>query len=204
MLSRAVTVIAIFALVGGCSTRPREFRADIAASPPEARNFDADMRQCQVMVRQGVKKDFKRTAAQVALGTGGGIAIGGAVASAAAANATTLSGAFGAMGAGAAAMTVAGPLIGFGVSRMIRTGREKKYRAALEACLGEYGYQVAGWKKQKKLTKAEIADAVAAMQADDDTPVALPAPETEKTTEQPTPSTSSTSAQPLASPPAFS
>jgi hypothetical protein len=167
MAKRAVVVIAIVTLASGCSTRPREFRANVVASPPVERNFDTDMRQCQVMVRKGIKKDFRRTAAQVVAGAGGGLVVGTAVAGVAAANATTLSGAFGAASAGGAAMSVGGPLIAFGVSRMIRTGREKKYRAALETCLGEYGYQVAGWEKQKKLTKAEIAAAVAAMQAAD-------------------------------------
>jgi hypothetical protein len=167
MAKQMGVAIAAVALVSGCSTRPREFRANVVASLPVERNFDTDMRECQVMVRKGIKKDFRRTAAQVAAGAGGGIAIGVAATSVALSNATTLSGALGATSVGGAAMSVGGPLIAFGVSRIIRTGREKKYRAGLESCLGEYGYQVAGWEKQKKLTKAEVAAAVAAMQAAD-------------------------------------
>lgn len=159
MASRILTAAAILLLVAGCSTRPREFRATLAptvASPPE--RFDADMLRCQVLVRKGVKKGFAGSAAQLALGTGGGILAGGAAGTAGTTLSSTIS-------IGASTMFVVGPLVGFGISRAIRSGREKKYRSRLETCLGEYGYQVAGWEKQKKLTKADIAAAVAAMQA---------------------------------------
>lgn len=140
-------------LLSACSTRPREFRAQLEAPPPDAQTFERDMRRCQIMVRRGVKKDFTGTAAQAMLGTGGGIGAGAL----AGGLGTTLSSS---VGIGASAMFVVGPLVGFGVSRAIRSGREKKYKEALGSCMAEYGYGVADWQKQKRLTKAEIAAAL--------------------------------------------
>ncbi len=56
----------------------------------------------------------------------------------------------GAAAAAAAAMPVVGVLIGFGVSRAIRGGKERKYKRAMEGCLNEYGYEVGTWAKARK------------------------------------------------------
>jgi hypothetical protein len=136
-------VVALLALVAttasGCSTRPREFRAQLAQPAAVPANFDRDMRFRQVLVRRGVKKDSAGSAAQVALLAG---SLG-----------TTFSSS---IGLGASGMFVAGPLVGFGVSQVIRSGRERKYRAALTTCMAEYGYSVAGWERQQRLTKPEV------------------------------------------------
>jgi hypothetical protein len=157
-MMRSGAAVCVAALMAGCSTAPREFRATLAQPVPQNSNFDADMRQCQVLVRKGVTRNFSGTAAQLVVGTGGSIAAGSVAGSAG----STL----GAVaGLGSAAMLAAGPLLAAGVASAIKSGREKKYRAALGTCLDEQGYQVAGWERQKKLTKAEVAATVAAMQA---------------------------------------
>lgn len=148
-------VVALLALVAttasGCSTRPREFRAQLAQPAAVPANFDRDMRFRQVLVRRGVKKDSAGSAAQVALSSGGGGDVaGGALAGSLG---TTFSSS---IGLGASGMFVAGPLVGFGVSQVIRSGRERKYRAALTTCMAEYGYSVAGWERQQRLTKPEV------------------------------------------------
>jgi hypothetical protein len=156
MRRQVLIIVVIASLTMGCSTRPREFRAQLAAPTTDEQKFEQDMRLCQVMVRRGFQSNFKAAAAQVLMGTGGGVVAG----SVAGSFGTTLSSA---IGLGSGALVVAGPLIGFGVSRAIRSGREKKYKAALTTCLSEYGYAVATWEKQKRLTKAEIAGALGAV-----------------------------------------
>lgn len=142
------------ALLAGCSTRPREFHAQLAAPSPDTAKFEHDMRLCQIMVRRGVKTNFASAAAQGVLGTAGGI---GAGAVAGGLGATFSS----SVGIGASSMFIAGPLIGFGVSRGIRSMRERRYKERLGACMTEYGYNVADWAKQKRLTKEDIAATLA-------------------------------------------
>jgi hypothetical protein len=134
-------------LVSGCSTRPRNFTAELSAPVVDRAVFEDDFRTCQALVRQGRKADFKAAAA-TALATGAGtVGTGAAIASAGfvgiGSTGATLT-------AAAAAMPVVGVLVGFGVSRAIRSGKEGKYKRAMDACLGEYGYDVSRWSAVKK------------------------------------------------------
>ena len=128
MAKPILSVLAIAGLLTACSSRPREFRAELSASAPDVSVFDREMRQCQILVRGGIKKDFKRTIVQTALGSGVGYVAGLAVSSAviSGVSATSLSSAINGVvvagSAGAAASLAAGPLVAFGVSRVIRQG----------------------------------------------------------------------------------
>ena len=57
-------------------------------------------------------------------------------------------------GTGAAAAGFAMPVIGifagFGISRAIRGGKERKYKARMDTCLTELGYTTDGWQKIAK------------------------------------------------------
>ncbi len=141
-------------LISGCSTRPREFRAQLASTPPAPAVFEQDMLRCQILARRGFKADFKNVAAQVAVGGGTGVVAGG-VAASAALTSGGLETLYSSAAIGAAAMTVVGIGAGFGMSRIIRANRESKYKASLGACLTEYGYSLSGLKAEKKRRKSE-------------------------------------------------
>lgn len=49
-----------------------------------------------------------------------------------------------------------------GVSRAIRSGREKKLKQAMGRCLEEYGYQVEAWTLAKKAKKSSAKDSAPA------------------------------------------
>ncbi len=159
-------------LVSGCSTRPRQFTATLTTPASDPTGYDRDFQTCQTLVGKGYQSNFKATALKLGIGTaagiGGGLAVGAVVASAVTPTVASLG--FNSVAAGAAAFTVAVPVIGigvgFGVSRAIRSGREKRIKAALASCLSEYGYSVDSWKPVKKVrktkSKAVAPDPVAA------------------------------------------
>jgi len=131
-------------LLSGCSTRPRNFSASLAAPVADRTALEQDFRTCQSLVRQGRTSDFKAGAA-TALATGVGTVGTGVAMAGTGMVGITSSG--GAAAAATAAMPVVGLLLGFGVSRMIRSGRERKYKHAMATCLAEYDYTVAAWNK---------------------------------------------------------
>jgi cell division septation protein DedD len=215
MAHRILTGLAVVVLIGGCSTRPREFRAKLATPAPDQPAFERDLQICQVLVRKGVRGNFAQTAAQLGVGAAVGTGVGAAVTTAALSSAGTGISSLGniaaAPAAGAAAAFIVAPLAIFGVSRVIRSGREKKYKAALGTCLTEYGYTASGWEKQKKISKedrariiASLKAAVIAMQAADDAavPVDPPAPVAAAPAPQPAAATEPAPQAPPASPPA--
>ena len=100
-----------------------------------------------MLVRRGHTSNFKG-AATTALATGvGTVGAGAAIASAGVVGISS-SGAVAA--AATVAMPVVGVLVGFGISRAIRSGRESKFKRAMATCLGEYGYSVENWSKLHK------------------------------------------------------
>ena len=171
-------------LASGCSTRPRNFTAELSAPVPDRAALESDFRTCQTMVRQGRKSGFKDAAA-MGLATGVGAVGGGAALASAGLIGVNI-------GTGAvSALTYAVPFIGvfagFGVSRAIRSGREGKYKRAMNTCLDEYGYGVSRWSTVKKkddaakiaAAKASIRPSEAAIVTSTAVPVeAIPAPDT--------------------------
>jgi hypothetical protein len=138
--------VAMFAAASGCSSKPRYFEASLTAEPAEQSRFEKDMALCRELVGRGYKSDFAAKAAAVGAGT---VASFGAAAASVATTtgfleATAASTAFGVV------MPPVGALAGFGVSRAIRSGREKKLKTNLTNCLSEYGYSVAQWVPAKR------------------------------------------------------
>lgn len=174
---------AVSVLASGCSTRPRNFTAELSAPVVDRMAFEGDFRTCQTLVRQGHKSNFKGAAAS-ALATGvGTVGAGAAMASAGMVGITSSGGA----ALATAAMPVVGVFLGFGVSRMIRSGKEGKFKRAMDACLDEYGYGVSRWSAVKKrddaakiaATKATIKPFEPAIANGSVEPVAAtPAPDT--------------------------
>ena len=146
------TLMIIATLAGGCSTRPREFSATLNPPAADVATYDHDFGVCRALVRNGVKSGFKDAAVMTGVGVAGAFGTGAAMAGA---------GAVGiGMSGGAAAAATAGLLIvpiglGFGVSRMIRSGRERRQKVAMENCLAEYGYTPTGWTVVKRIKTAK-------------------------------------------------
>lgn len=174
-------------LASGCSTRPRNFTAELSAPVPDRAAFENDFRTCQTLVRQGRKAGFKDAATGLAVGSGA-VGAGLAVGSMTAGGVYSGYGAAGAAaGAALMATTAVVGIAGFGLTRLIRGGKERKYKRAMDACLTEYGYSVDSWAKvNKKDDAAKIAASKASVQPSEPQiatsavePVAtIPAPET--------------------------
>ncbi|MEE1878181.1 hypothetical protein [Altererythrobacter litoralis] len=146
----ALAVAAMATALAGCSTKPRNFAASVSTPVPDRVAFEQDYRTCAALVKSGHSSGFKTAATSTAIGAG---AVG-AGASVAALGAGGTYSSFGAAGAAAgtvlAAATVVTGLAGFGITRAIRGGKERKFKRNMSACLSEYGYEVADWEKLKK------------------------------------------------------
>lgn len=155
MASRfAVSVLAAAVLVGGCSSRPREFTPLMASAPASQTEFDAAYAQCtQLLVAGKLDKDGRLASGAGGVATGAGVAAVGSAAAAAT--------------AGYAGMAVAAATIvllpfavlggAFGLSRMKRAEKEKAIKTAIAGCLKERGYEVTGWKKADRKPRAAAA-----------------------------------------------
>lgn len=145
--SMIITLAVIATLGSGCSTRPRNFAASVNTPVADRMAFESDYRTCQQLVAAGHKSNFKGAAA-TALTTGvGTIGTGAAIAGLGMGGVNVGTGA---VSASFAAMPVIGILAGFGVSRAIRGGRERKFKRAMGDCLTEYGYSVDSWVKLER------------------------------------------------------
>lgn len=140
-------LVAVSVMASGCSTRPRNFAANVSTPVADRIAFENDYRTCQSLVRAGHSSNFKGAAATLATTGVATLGAGAAVVS------TGLGGvniATGAASASLAAVPFIGLLAGFGVSRAIRGGKERKFKRAMSDCLSEYGYSVGTWTKLKK------------------------------------------------------
>jgi hypothetical protein len=147
-MNSKTVVVALVASLGleACSSRPREFTPMLPAAASQA-DFDTAYATCQQLFVAG-KLDSSGRAASAGAGAAAGAAtaaVGGTAAAAAA----------GYAGMAAAAATVV--LLPFailggawGMSRMKRAKKERAVKIAMEGCLLERGYQVAGWSKRVK------------------------------------------------------
>lgn len=136
-------------LVGGCSTRPREFVPMLAAAPTDTSDYQTDLGTCNQLVAQGYKGGFLEAAAA----GGGGVAAGYAAGLGSVAAGVTPVGLGMSATAGAALLTIM-PVVGIGaavgITRTIRGGKEKKIKTAMADCLAEHGHAVEGWELAKK------------------------------------------------------
>lgn len=164
----ALAIVIPTLLLAGCSTKPRNFSAQLSAPVASRATFESDFRTCQQLVRGGARSDFKAKAA-VGLAAAAGT-VGTAVVitstttmipSGFLATGTTTAAGGGAMAA-AAVLPGAGLLLGFGVSRIIRGSRERSYQRRMNACLTDYGYSVERWAKVRKKDDAANISAAAA------------------------------------------
>lgn len=160
-----------------CSTKPRQFSAAVRPIDPalaQQRGETADFATCDKMVRGGRSNGFAAAAATGAFGSAA--ALGGAVV---VGTSGLVGGGMGAAGAAAAAaMPVIGIAAAFGMNRLIRSGKERKYKRLMGVCMHEFGYEVAEWAKAPKKQQGTATLALAAQPASEPPPdVASPAVE---------------------------
>jgi hypothetical protein len=151
-----ITASIIFAFAtSGCSSRPRYFTATLSPPATDIPAFEKNMTICRELVGKGYRSNFGAAAASVGGGTIAGVATAGASIAAVDGGlifgtATTASNAL------AVAMPFVGIGVGFGISRAIRSGREKKLKQALNQCLSENGYTVNKWTPGKRPKTAKV------------------------------------------------
>ena len=160
-----VTVTAAAVLLAGCSSKPRNFAPVLGAAPTDAKLYEAQWLTCREQVAMQTKSGSGRAASAaggVAAGAAGATAVGAATAGTYA----TYAGAAAAIGATMIAAPIA--LIGgaWGISKIKKTKKERRIKAATADCLSKAGYAVQDWRVMKKrevraLPPAPIPDAMA-------------------------------------------
>jgi len=158
-VNKTICGLMMAAAISGCSTRPRNFAAQVAVPPAEMASFEGDYRTCNALVAQGRRTGFKEAA--VTVGASGVGALAGVGVAFGTAGAVAGSAPFAGLAAAGTIASMAVPglglLAGFGVSRMIRGGKERKFKRAMAACLDEYGYTVDDWERIDRRSDAATA-----------------------------------------------
>jgi hypothetical protein len=133
--------------IAGCSSRPREFVPTLAGPAASPAEFEAAYATCQQLFVAG-KLDSSGRAASA----GAGLAAGGATAAIGSGAAAAAAGYAGMAAAAATIVLLPFAVLGgaWGMSRMKRAKKEAAIKTAMEGCLSERGYQVAGWSKAAK------------------------------------------------------
>jgi hypothetical protein len=130
-----------------CSSRPRQFTPELTTAPANQSEFDVVHATCQRLLVEGKLDSSGRLAS---VGAGAGAAAGVATAGGVAASSAGLVG--GAAIASATVVLLPFAMLGgaWGMSRVKRAKKERAIKTALEGCLAERGYEVAGWSKAMK------------------------------------------------------
>jgi hypothetical protein len=134
-------------LLGGCSSKPRQFAPTLSAAPTDQTQFDSAYAECRQLLADGKLNSSGRLASG-AVGAAAGattVAIGSAAASGA--------GLYGGM-AVAGATLVALPFVAiggaWGMAKRKQKRKERAIQTATAGCLEERGYKVAGWARAHK------------------------------------------------------
>lgn len=141
----AGAVIACLALQG-CSSRPREFTPTLTVAANQA-EFETAYATCQQLLVAGRLDSSGRTGS-----AGAGAAAGAATAAVGSTAAAAAGGYAGLAAASATIVLLPFAILGgaWGMSRMKRARKEQAIKTALEGCLRERGYVVAGWSRSVK------------------------------------------------------
>ena len=165
MTKKPLLLLGICAItLGGCSSRPRNFAPVLAGPPADAGAYEKHWLECRERVAAAIGKGSGR------LTSAGGGAVAGAgaglAASAAASGAT-----YGTVGAAAAAgamMIATVPVFGlagaWGISKIKKSKKERRIKAATAECMASHGYSVEKW---RVMSKREVRALDAAQPASD-------------------------------------
>jgi hypothetical protein len=127
-----------------CSSRPRDFTPTLATPTANQADFEAAYATCRQLLVAG-KLSASGRSGSLAAGAGAGAgtaAVGG--------TAAAVAGGWGGVAlASATVVLLPFAIVGgaWGMSRMKRAKKERAIKTALEGCLQERGFQVAGWSK---------------------------------------------------------
>jgi hypothetical protein len=146
----AAAIVACLTLQG-CSSRPREFTPTLAAPPANQAEFDAAYATCQQLFVEGKLDSSGRTGS-----AGAGLAAGATTAAVGTGAAAAAGGYAGLAAASATIVLLPFAILGgaWGMSRAKRAKKERAIKTAMEGCLQERGYEVAGWSKGVKAASA--------------------------------------------------
>ena len=130
-----------------CSSRPREFVPTLATPAADQAAFDTAYATCQKLFIEGKLDSSGRVGS-----AGAGLAAGGATAAIGSTAAVATAGYAGMAVAAATVVLLPFAVLGgaWGLSRAKRAKKERAIKTAMEGCLAERGYQVAGWSKAAK------------------------------------------------------
>ena len=142
----SVSILMCGLALQACSSRPREFTPTLAAAPPSQAQFDSAYAECSQLLADGKlnsngKHGSLAGGAAAGAGTaavGGALAAGGGYAGLAAASATVVLLPFAIVGGA------------WGMSKIKRAKKERAIKIAMQGCLQDRGYEVAGWSKALK------------------------------------------------------
>lgn len=168
-MTRAATLMLLLILQAGCSTRPRDFKPNIAVAPV---NQDVGMRDfavCKMMVDRGIRGNYAQQAialtpvtAGATAGFAASFAAGIAAAGQVTANAVVTLGTGGLVtptttaASASTTLTTVVPILGAAASVAIaagvKKGNEKKVKRALGSCMQQYGHEVATWQVDRSKT----------------------------------------------------
>lgn len=127
-----------------CSSRPREFEPTLATPAASQADFQAAYASCHQLMLAGKLNASGRTAS---LGAGAGA---GASTAAVGGTAAAVAGGWGGVAlASATIVLLPFAVLGgaWGMSHMKRAKKERAIKTAMEGCLQERGFHVAGWSK---------------------------------------------------------
>ena len=148
MKSKVVAAaLAAAVVVQGCSSRPREFTPTLATAAINQPEFEAAYEECRQLLIAGKLDSSGRSGSAAA-----GAAVGATTAAAGSTAAAAVGGYAGLAAASATIVLLPFAIVGgaWGMSRMKRTKKERAVKAAMQGCLAERGYQVAGWSRSVK------------------------------------------------------
>ena len=143
----ALCASALCLTLEACSSRPRAFTPTLSSPAAAQADFDAAFAECQRLFADG-----KLNASGRAGSAGAGVAAGATTAGLGGTTAAAVGGYAGLAAASATIVLLPFAIVGgaWGMSKMKRAKKERAMKAALEGCLSERGYQVAGWSKATK------------------------------------------------------
>ncbi len=146
-------------MLGGCSSRPREFSPALAAPPPgqaafNQQAFDATYATCQQLLVAGKLNQDGRVGS-----AGAGVAAGAATMAAGGAAASAAGLAGGMAIASATVILIPFAIVGgaFGMAKIKRAKKETAIQRAMSGCLKDRGYEVLGWMKSDMKAAKTVA-----------------------------------------------
>lgn len=148
-MNSKLTAFALIACLSleSCSSRPREFSPTLAAAAASQSDFDSAYANCRQLLADGKLNASGRTAS-----AGAGAAAGATTAALGGTTAAAIGGWTGVAAASATIVLLPFAIVGgaWGMSKMRRAKKERAIKAAMEGCLRDRGYHVAGWTKSAK------------------------------------------------------